>query len=267
MARMIDQRSFEDNSALRVLREGAARATPLFTVNSTANYFAMATLMETDQPIYNLNMFGLTNSLSDRLDSVTIPEIASLMAQEIRDAHPDGPYQFLAFCQDGPIALELARIFRDDGIEVSSLLLIDCMFKPVERSTNRTLRNALRMGFPFVKAKLRRIVARATRKDRFADMVPERRLALMEKSKSDAMLYRRFVDLFQGYVPAEYDSPVFLFLSREWLGSDLSVVKGISTNGFEVYRLSGLHNSLFDPGSVGELASNVGTALGKVSGR
>lgn len=107
------------------LRPGAS-GTPVFLVHAVGghvlNYVAMAQAMPPGRPVYGLQSPGLMEG-AEPLDS--IEAMAALYAQEVRRAHPQGPYVLAGGSMGGVVALEVARRLAAAGGEIALLGLFD----------------------------------------------------------------------------------------------------------------------------------------------
>ena len=105
--------------------------TPLFLMHShggnTLEYQALATLLETDQPVYTLQTRGLDGHIRS---DMSIEEMAADYIEEIRTIRPDGPYLLGGFCLGGLLALEVAQQLTAAGEEVPLLVLIHAINPP-----------------------------------------------------------------------------------------------------------------------------------------
>ncbi|RLJ36198.1 enterobactin synthetase component F [Litoreibacter meonggei] len=254
-------------ASLRLLRNGDGEEPPLFTVNATGNYSVLAAQLGGTYPVYNLNIFGLTNDLIETLDTVALEDLAVRLAEQIYDAHPTGPYRLLAYCQDGCLAIETARVLQQRHGAICSLLLIDTFFMEHRTNPKMLLMRAVDLGASYYFKKLKGMLRKQKAQDSFADIDPERRAALMGKSQNDQRLYRRYTELFTAYRPSVFEGQVALFVSQEWRRANLSCVQEMAQNGLTVAYVPGLHNTLFTQEDVPNLAAAIDAELPRLQGR
>ncbi|GAK56424.1 non-ribosomal peptide synthase [Candidatus Vecturithrix granuli] len=87
-------------------------------------YTELARQLGSMQRFYGLQAFGLDPATSP-LTSVT--DMAHHYIQAVRSVQPQGPYLFGGFCIGGIIAYEMAQQFRQQGEEITLLLLLDTL--------------------------------------------------------------------------------------------------------------------------------------------
>lgn len=248
-------------ATLGVLRDGPTDAPPLFTVNATGSYRRLLPHLDEGYPVYNLNMFGFTNELLDNIDTFTLEDLAARFAAQVVEAHPTGECRLMAFCQDGCLAIETARILQDEHAIPCTLLLIDTYFIEHRVSPWMTFMRLFDLGPRFYLDKFRAKRNPVTKPDRFEDMPLAQRAALLEKSQNDAKLYRRFTDLFMPYEPAAYDGDAVLFMSQDWWRANLACVRTMTDIRLSLVRVKGLHSTLLSAEHVSELAASINTTL------
>jgi len=110
---------------------------PLFLMHShggnTLEYHLLATLLESDQPVYALQARGLDGHI---VANSTIEDMAAAYIEELRNIQPEGPYFLGGFCFGGLLALEAAQQLTAAGQKVALVVLIQSMhpqsirFKP-----------------------------------------------------------------------------------------------------------------------------------------
>ncbi|GFE64944.1 AMP-binding protein [Litoreibacter roseus] len=252
-------------SPVRLLRAGKRDEPPLFTVNSTGNYVQFAKHSQLDCAVYNLNIFALTNDLIDKLDTVELDELARRLADCIQETYPTGPWRLMAFCQDGCLAVEIARILQARHETPASLFLIDTFFLDHKPSLSMWAMRAIDLGPPYY---LRKLINKFRRSPIKSDTKTiEQSAALIGKSKNDGRLHRRFMELFMTYRPSVFNGKVTLFISREWRRVKLDCVRELAGDGLVIKDLPGLHDTLFTSKNIPVLASAVRDALNYPSAR
>jgi polyketide synthase PksN len=116
--------------------------TPIFGVpgvgGSILSLQPMSSALGINQPFYGLQTVGLDGK-QDVLDS--IEKIATANIEKILTVQKEGPFRLIGHSFGGVVAYEMARILRDKGKEVSSLVLIDSIgpyLMQVKRKANET---------------------------------------------------------------------------------------------------------------------------------
>jgi thioesterase domain-containing protein len=98
--------------------------TPFFCVHallgSTFHYFALANLLDKDQPFYALQAPGL-DGVQQPLKRIS--EFASYYIEYIREVQPKGPYKIGGYSFGGLVAFEIARQLTLSGEAVSRLII------------------------------------------------------------------------------------------------------------------------------------------------
>ena len=98
--------------------------TPFFCVHallgSTFHYFALANLLDEDQPFYALQAPGLDGA---QAALTRIGDFASCYIELIRQVQPKGPYKIGGYSFGGLVAFEIAQQLARAGEEVSRLII------------------------------------------------------------------------------------------------------------------------------------------------
>jgi thioesterase domain-containing protein/acyl carrier protein len=189
------------------------------------NYHALARLLGPDQPFYGLQSRGLDGR---ERPLTTIEEIAAACVQDIREAHPGGPYHLVGMCMGGVVAWEMAQQLHRAGEKVGLLALLETWPPPLAapRRLMHFLRPPAMLQFAAGRLHLyRETLARLTGRERlryllgllrpFADLVrhgdPFRsvRAELHRHAVSRANLLA-----FERYEPRAYPGPAVLFYAE-----------------------------------------------------
>ncbi|WP_270171313.1 non-ribosomal peptide synthetase [Paenibacillus sp. SYP-B4298] len=97
---------------------------PLFFVHPAGGlvlaYMSLAKLLGPDQPFHAFQSRAL-----DGMSTGTIEEVARDYIEQLRSAHPGGPYRLGGWSIGGTIAYEMARQLTLEGAEVEQLFLLD----------------------------------------------------------------------------------------------------------------------------------------------
>jgi acyl carrier protein len=101
---------------------------PLFLLHShggnVLEYYPLASLLESDQPVYGIQALGLDGHIQK---GQSLEAITSIYVDEIRSLQPHGPYLLGGFCFGGLLALEAAQQISSQGEEVALVVLIQTM--------------------------------------------------------------------------------------------------------------------------------------------
>ncbi|WP_179161865.1 non-ribosomal peptide synthetase [Rhodococcus rhodochrous] len=108
------------------LRSGPTSGEPVFFVHPVVGlawgFSRLAEFVDADRPVYGLQSPALSGT--EELPG-SIREWAALYVDEIRRAHPDGPYHLVGWSMGGVIAHEMAVQLQRRGSAVGSLVLLD----------------------------------------------------------------------------------------------------------------------------------------------
>ncbi|MBD5634099.1 MAG: AMP-binding protein, partial [Candidatus Eremiobacteraeota bacterium] len=122
---LVQSLDLQSGSPVTALNPNGSRP-PLFFVHSDLNgggYYTrkFARRLDAEQPFYVLAPHGSDG----RACPATITEMARDFVRAIRVVRPDGPYVLGGFCSGGLIALEMAAALREQGAEVTDVILLD----------------------------------------------------------------------------------------------------------------------------------------------
>jgi len=99
---------------------------PFFCVHghfgNVLNFERLAKELEGSHPFYGLQAIGITGK---EKPLTSIPKIAEKYVREIKKVQPEGPYFIGGFCFGTLVALEIAHQMKENGDEVSRLVMFD----------------------------------------------------------------------------------------------------------------------------------------------
>ncbi|HUS25142.1 MAG TPA: thioesterase domain-containing protein, partial [Candidatus Binatia bacterium] len=124
LARLIEHdsaREFDFRQVVKLQPNGSRP--PIIAINNTGIYYSLSKRLGPEQPFTSLQLFDPTRP-AQALPQ-TFGEIATAYVQLIRRVQPQGPYALLGWCIAGALAFEIACQLREQGQEVSQLVLID----------------------------------------------------------------------------------------------------------------------------------------------
>src|SRR5690606_14487399 len=108
------------------LRSGPTSGEPVFFVHPVVGlawgFSRLAEFVDADRPVYGLQSPALSGT--EELPG-SVREWAALYVDEIRRAHPGGPYHLVGWSMGGVIAHEMAVQLQRRGSAVGSLVLLD----------------------------------------------------------------------------------------------------------------------------------------------
>ena len=120
LAAILQQDSWVSSSLIQV-QAGDSSAPPMFFVQARIGYRALAAELGPDQPFYVVLYDDLFVSDTER----SLRDLATELAQRIRDHHPHGPYYLGGMCLAGRVAFAIACELCRQGEEVAFLAIID----------------------------------------------------------------------------------------------------------------------------------------------
>jgi acyl-CoA synthetase (AMP-forming)/AMP-acid ligase II/thioesterase domain-containing protein/acyl carrier protein len=247
-------------SIIKTLRNGQLNP-PLVTINATGSYYALKNQLAGTYSIYNLNIFGLTNDLIGKLQTFSLKDLAERLADELHQSHPTGPYRLMAFCQDGGLAIELARTLQNRHGYICELFLIDTLFSKHQSDARLWVDRLLKLGPSYFLKKLFSHVRRRPTTENLLSIPHVRAAAIAGKKTKDDMMYKRYTDLFMAYRPQAYAGAATLFLSKDWRHGDLSDVRGLSGERLTIINTDALHDTFFEARSIYKLANAIDQAI------
>ena len=227
--------------------------TPLYFVNSTGSARSLIPFLDSEQPLYGLNIFGLTSRHKKQLNQMKIRDFATLMIQDLQAVHPEGPYKLIGFCLDGALTLEIAQQLRHQGQVVELVCLIDVFFQKQDISLVDRLQVFKELGIIFFAAKLKAYIPARQR----INQKIEKMLDVRDKVELDRQLGAAYRHAAANYKPLPYWGKIVSLQSSEWSYKDRSKVEAIAKKGLEVYEIKGLHNNLFKEPFIYHLAATL----------
>ncbi|RKS08421.1 thioesterase domain-containing protein [Nocardiopsis sp. Huas11] len=122
-------RSVSEDGPFLALRRRGSRP-PLFLLHaadgSASAYLTLARHLSDDQPAYGVSFDGSATG------AVDLRSLSRRHLTRILGARPVGPYMLAGWSSGGLLALEVARLLRDQGREVSLIALLDTPPPPLE---------------------------------------------------------------------------------------------------------------------------------------
>lgn len=250
---------------MRELRKTGDQGPPVITINATQSFRTLAQVLGAPGPIYNLNIFGLTDALISKIDTLSMHDFAAPLAEEIIKTCPEGPLHIMAYCQDGNLAVEIARLLRERSGRSCDLLLIDTFFLHHRPTVKMGLMRLLEFGPGYYARMLSRKLRRKTSARKQTRQTPHQNATLIDKSRNDGRLYRKYLELFLSHAPSFIGGPVTLFISAEWRYANLRDVYDMAGVGLQIKHIPGMHQTLFERDHVHHLAEAADFVLREAS--
>ncbi len=287
LAKILRQEQWAPSWSSLVPLRATGSKPPLFLMHAhggnVLEYHALASLLESDQPVYALQARGLDGNLPTDL---TLEKMASAYLEELRSFQPEGPYFLAGFCFGGLLALEAAQQLKAAGQEVALLVMIQSMhpvafhFKPGTpflrrwwyRATKRMdleRENRLHAARGYVWERYRRtwdmVCARvALARDHMIGKRPTE-LSRLPKLYIFEALRIEHGKALRKYVPRPYAGDVVLFRASKQLSGlradECLGWKPFFNGGFEVCEVPGHQQNLMLEPNVRRLAKEINSRL------
>jgi amino acid adenylation domain-containing protein len=126
LARMISDRQKSSEPALNMIpiQTGGSKP-PFFVGGSNPAYVQLAEILGTDQPVYKMDLYALTEGLvlAGKQPYTSFSDYVAEFIAGMRKVQPTGPYYLGGGCDGGVLALEIARQLQKQGETVGLLLI------------------------------------------------------------------------------------------------------------------------------------------------
>jgi amino acid adenylation domain-containing protein len=241
---------------------------PLFFIGSTNYARALTSVLETNQPVYGLNLFGLQPS-NGTTPSLTVEGMARQYLQDIQTVQPQGPYYLCAYCGDARVALEMAQQLHAVGQQIALLAFIDVIWEKQNRYY-RHWYNFLKFGPKYLSHKIKgqlkstKSLLELSLSKLSAKWHRHKNITLPLKLQH-MMLINEFYKALGNYVPKPYSGSITLFLSSDWRFQYSGKLNQLAIDGVEIYEISGYHDTLFNSPQVELLGEQLRKCLDKAT--
>jgi thioesterase domain-containing protein len=184
--------------------------------------------------------------------------MASFYKGEIKKFQPKGPYQFIGFCFNNAICIELAYLLASEGDQVQ-LFIIDSAPPAKKLSIGKRVMNLAKQGgFKLIARKLKQKLASNPPNKSLVDD-----LAIYDKMPS---LAKHYYKLYQKYERKAFKAEVILLRSSQNVNipGKISHVRNwaeLAINGIKQEVVEGDHRDLFNEPEVQELAQKISKHL------
>jgi amino acid adenylation domain-containing protein len=123
----------------------SGRRPPLFLLHTTPGdilgYGNLVYRLGPDQPCYGLQSLGLKDPGQSHN---SVPEMARYYVDLLREFQPHGPYYLGGWCYGGILAVEMARLLKQQGEEIALLALLETVAMPARWTNIRYFLHRLR---------------------------------------------------------------------------------------------------------------------------
>lgn len=160
------------------------------------------------------------------------------MVEDIVKAQLKQPYNLITFCGDSHLTLEIASQLKKINHQVNSIILIDGILTNHEPSWSERYETFKKLGFDYLYLKGTNII------NDWLSKLSKNKLIIT--NYEDNIFYQHYLSGRNQYIPQVYPGNIHLLLSTEWQSADLSLIKKITLNKFNIDQVLGLHNNLLE---------------------
>ena len=243
--------SDETTSVITINANGTK--TPLYFINSTGVANNLKNYLDKTQPLYSLNIFGLTTRINKPFEQLTIQDFAQYLIQDLEDFQPHGPYKLIGYCQDGPLTLEIAQQLQSQGNAVDLVCLVDVTFDRDKKQHSKFF-NRLQMirefKLTYFKPRFKGYVKNLNKKLNWkqidSNTNKNQELKIQAKIELDQQLYRHYLKIFREYKPSVYEGKIVSLETKEFSYRDHPTLQAIAKKGLKFHQINSLHGTLFD---------------------
>lgn len=250
----------EDNYKNLVRIQPKGEKPPLFCLHAGGGhvffYNPLARYMEAKRPIYALRPSGLYEN--ERMHQ-SIEEMAKDYVEEIRKAHPTGPYHLLVYCFSTALGFEMANLMKKSGQEVN-LIIADTMAEQENLTRSRLTMRMVGFARRFISNPYRVI------KTMISDRVNRHLRPIWIKwvgtpeEKNTSKTTKHLVKVYNKYQWKPYELDVTLILTKkatELFNEELLTSWEKISGKVRVLHTEGDHRTLFEEPDVRFLAKTL----------
>jgi len=248
------------SSIVPLQREGSG--VPLFCICGINRYQELANSLGGNQPIYGIYVSAEQDFLEDLMAGKKVDVSVEILAKAYYKAicrhQPKGPYQLLGLSFGGLLAVEIARMLKENGKEVISVILLDTMLPTGRRlrflsKCKQEIKKTIKALELFCNKKLNRsAIGNVVKMDYFRDQAFS---ASVKRYESLGMAYDGKIVLIKAKDRSEWGKGVSFAHDYGWH----QFVKG----GIDVHEVAGDHLGIVEQPNVVELARLVRSYLEK----
>ncbi len=262
-ANNFNQKKLSNDTSVIVINEQGNKV-PLYFINSTGIANIFKNYLDQSQPLYSLNIFGLTNRINKPFNELTMKDFAQYIVEDLLISQPHNSYKLVGYCQDGALTLEIAQKLKSKGYTVDLLCLIDVNFDR-EQKQRLPVFHYLQMMYEFkltyIKSKIKYYFDNFLKKiktNKFNESRNNYQISDMKnKIKLDEELYSHYLKLFLEYKPSCYQGKIVSLESKEFSSLKKPTLSLIAEEGFEDYSINSLHQTLFEEPYIKLLAQKI----------
>jgi myxalamid-type polyketide synthase MxaB len=244
--------SLSDTSVVALKPEGSKP--PLYCVNEISLAQSLASLVDMEQPIYGLNIFGLTTRIKVPFNQLKIRDFAAYIIQDLQAVQPSGPYKLIGFCRNGALTLEIAQQLTNQGKIVELVALIDVIVEKQVLNLWQRFDLFTKFGWFYLFTRIKNSLP--SRKKQH--LVP---VEITKKIQLDKRIYQAYLQAQSEYRFSSYEGRLVAFQSTEWSYKDHSSLRKIAKKGLEYYEIKGLHSHLFKKPYIYDLVEKLNFCL------
>lgn len=227
------------------------------------NFSHLVTYMDSEQPIYGLQAFGL---IGDDEPLENLPDVAGYYLKEIMQHNPNGPYLLAGYSFGGYVAVEMRKQLVAMGKQVKMLMMFDTNAEKTEYKDWMLLPKKVKRHLPRLLSFIKTLFSHPIEllKQKYQLFTQKR---IEKNSQRDAKsFYQKIKNIkqkhliaFRKYQMEPFDDKVYLYRADicvhyvndpEFLGW-----KKFAKKGVELYHIPGDHLSMLQPPNVKEFAS------------
>jgi amino acid adenylation domain-containing protein len=231
---------------------------PLFFVNSISYARALGPHLNPDYPLYGLNIFGLTQELIDRVDTLSIPVLAEIFIRDLRSHQPQGPYFLTGYCDDAKLALEMAHQLNQQGETIALLGLIDPIWEKSQiPQLNWTSLRQFGLGYLVEKVRNRLRFTSYTLTLHLQHLWGQGHSSTSQSQTEigqDVRILKAYEASCNAYVPSLYDGDILVVACEEMSLVEAPMLVQAAGKALRVERVPGYHHTLFQEPSIQALA-------------
>jgi thioesterase domain-containing protein len=242
---------------------------PFFFLCPTGYARSLVKVLDTNQPVYNINVLGFQR-LNQTVPSLEM--IAKRYIQEIQTVQPEGPYYVGGFCGQAKLAFELVRQLQVQGHKVAFFALVQALPYYPRWPLHQHWHNFLEIGPRYLFLKIQR------KWHHFIIRLKRRLLSRLGNNKvtennSPYELNSKFLNSYSNalgnYVPQPYPVEITLFYQSEWCSKhsvELELAKSVAAGPITLYEIPAKeHDKLFVSPQVEILGEQLKRCLEKSS--
>ncbi len=207
----------------------------------------LARHMAPDQPFFGIQAKGLDGA-ETCLDRVE--DMAEVYLQDLRSAHPEGPYYLGGYSFGGYVALEMARRLLEQGEEVRSLVLLDTYVGGSQSLIERFMTLSAAQKIAYVRRRARRYRKNLRRRIEFWFLPPAVKKVRRGCGAAE-----------HSYQLRPYPERIVLFRAGEkglrGLEEPGDGWQKYATGGLEIHELDGDHGNILNEPNVQSLAAEL----------